>query len=181
NPIMDPRGPKGNERRRRPPLAPLAPHQQALAARCCAYAGAPMSRLRSASSPESQGAVRISPARHAPRQERVASVGPLINLARYPAVWLARNLTVQVKDKLINFNAGRPGCGHLRESLLSRLIRAFCLKAERASALYNVGIHWSPVGFHWPSCVVGSVYFGERLLRVPIGAPSPSRISLCLS
>ncbi len=24
---VDPRGPKGNERRRRPPLAPLAPHQ----------------------------------------------------------------------------------------------------------------------------------------------------------
>src|SRR5690242_7358513 len=89
--------------------------------------------------------VRISPARHAPRQERVASLGPL---ARYPAVWLARNLTVQVKDKLINFDAGRPGCGHLRESLLSRLLRAFCLKSERASALYNVGIHWSPVGFH---------------------------------
>ena len=63
-------------------------------------------------------------------------MGPL---ARY--LWLARNLTVQVKDKLINFDAGRPGCGHLRESLLSRFLRAFCLKSERASALYNVGIH----------------------------------------
>jgi len=84
---------------------------------------------------------------YSPRQERVASVGPL---SRYPADWLARNLTVQAKDKLIDFDAGRPGCGHLRESPLSRLLSAFCLNSERASALYNIGVHWSPVGFHWP-------------------------------
>ena len=58
---------------------------------------------------------------------------------------------VQAKDKAIDFDAGRPGCRGLRQSLLSRLLGAFCLNSERARAPYNEGVHWprlcsGPVG-----------------------------------
>src|SRR5262245_61241219 len=54
---------------------------------------------------------------------------------------------VQAKDKVIDFNAGRSGCRGLRQSLLSRLLGAFCLNSERACALYNKGVH---EGVHGP-------------------------------
>ena len=69
-------------------------------------------------------------------------------LSRSAAVWLNRNLSVEAEDELIDFDAGRPGCGHLRKGPLSRVISAFCLNPEGASALYNVGVHWSSVDFH---------------------------------
>src|SRR5215831_8921341 len=49
------------------------------------------------------------------------------------------NLSVQAEDKLIDFDAGRPGCGHLCKSPLSRLLGAFCLNSEGTSALHKVG------------------------------------------
>jgi hypothetical protein len=71
-------------------------------------------------------------------------------LSRSPINWLARSLCVQAEDKLIDFDAGRPGCGHLCKSPVSRLLDAICLNSERTSAPYDVGVFWSPAGFHWP-------------------------------
>jgi hypothetical protein len=92
---------------------------------------------------------RKKPARHGPKEiPRVASVRRLSR--SLAAIGSPVTLTVQAKDKLIDFDASRPGCGRLRKSPLSRLFGAFCLNAERTSAFHYVGVHRSPVGFHWP-------------------------------
>src|SRR5262245_42989925 len=82
---------------------------------------------------------------HNPQMTGRGDVAPL---SRSPVFWLTRSLSVEAEDKLIDFDAGRPGCGHLRKSPLSRFVGAFCLNSERASAFDNVGVHWSPVDFH---------------------------------
>src|SRR5262249_62366136 len=91
-----------------------------------------------------------------PRSVRAATGARCLGaaLSRSPVDWLARTLSIEAKDKLIDFDASRPGCGHPCKSPLSCLPTPFCLNAERASPLYNVGVHWSPVWFPFAAALI---------------------------